>query len=389
MNTAIVVVAFNRLNSLERLLSSLKHADYPTANIPLIISIDRAPNNQDVLECAENFVWKHGDKKVIYQEKKLGLRPHVLKCGSLSKEYGSVIILEDDLFVAPGFYNYAVKALQFSEDKEYIGGISLYTHHFNVECCEPFYPYEDGYDNWYFQFASSWGQAWTYNQWSRFYSWYGQNCDKDLHDANTPEYVASWPKSSWLKYYIKYLIETNRYFLYPRISLTTNFADAGTNILKSNSTYQVSLLWNSKKEWSFSEIEDSQAIYDAFFENIILGKKLYNNAVIDLYAKKPVPDKGLFLSRKHLNYHIVSSYGCCMRPHECNILMKVKGNDFFLYDLGIEEHNDFDSNSEYRMNLYRYKVVLRDRLWNLIKLEISNDFHRLQQKLKIKFMIRG
>ena len=43
---AIVVVGYNRLDSISRLLSSLLLADYHNSNVPLIISIDCSGNQE-------------------------------------------------------------------------------------------------------------------------------------------------------------------------------------------------------------------------------------------------------------------------------------------------------------------------------------------------------
>ena len=189
--TALVIVAFNRPKSLSRILRSIGAASYPQRSVPLIISIDRGENNSDVLEIAENFNWPFGEKKVVYQEKNLGLRSHILKCGDFSNEYGSVIILEDDLFVSPNFYNFSRNALDFSNGRQYLGGISLYNHEFNVHAQENFKALDDGYDNWYFQFASSWGQAWSKEQWNEFKNWYSGNQVID-HLIEIPQNDRNW-----------------------------------------------------------------------------------------------------------------------------------------------------------------------------------------------------
>lgn len=163
---AIVVVSYNRPYSLKRLLKSLEAAIYPSADIPLIISIDRGANNMNVFAVAQSFNWGHGDKIVKYQNENLGLRRHIIKCASLSYDYESVIILEDDIFVSVEFYNYTIQAMSFAKNLAYIGGISLYNHQFSLSALSSFSPLEDGYDNWYFQYASSWGQAWTKEQWT-------------------------------------------------------------------------------------------------------------------------------------------------------------------------------------------------------------------------------
>src|SRR4030043_1928352 len=122
---AIVVVAYNRPRSLERLLSSLRNAK-KISNAELIISIDnKEPENIIIKNIADAFEWPYGDKKVIYQEKRLGLKQHVLQCGDLSQKYGSIIMLEDDLMVSPYFYDFAKKALEFYDGDDKIGGVSL------------------------------------------------------------------------------------------------------------------------------------------------------------------------------------------------------------------------------------------------------------------------
>ncbi|NMD70181.1 hypothetical protein HHO41_07745 [Bacillus sp. DNRA2] len=96
-NIAIVVVAYNRVNSLSRLLTSLKRANYFGLHTPLIISIDKS-QNKDVAICANNFEWPFGEKHVIEHPNRLGLRNHVLFCGNLSRDYDAVVVLEDDCF---------------------------------------------------------------------------------------------------------------------------------------------------------------------------------------------------------------------------------------------------------------------------------------------------
>ena len=261
VNPAIVVVAYNRPHSLKRLLKSLANANYPNNEIDIIISIDKADNNKSVLDIAQEFVWTFGKKIIKYQKKNLGLRKHIIECGNISLNYGSVIILEDDLYVSKNFYYYTIAALQFSYNKEYIGGISLYNHNMNVHSGEYFRSLDDGYDNYYFQFASSWGQAWTDKQWNNFIKWYRNKPEIDNRD-NIPAYVLSWSEKSWLKYFIAFLVEKNQYFLYPKIGLSTNFNDAGTHVQQNSTIFQCELYFGFiKSDYNFSDIENSQAVY--------------------------------------------------------------------------------------------------------------------------------
>lgn len=382
----IVVVAYNRVWSMQRLLKSLENAIYKSNDVPLIISIDKGSNNQDVLEAANSFVWTHGEKKVIYQKENLKLRKHILHCGDYALKYGNVIILEDDLYVSPYFYDYAEAALRFVDDSTRIAGVSLYNHRFNVCAAEPFEAIDDGFDNWYFQFASSWGEAWTKKQWMAFKEWY-ELLPQIKNRLAVPQYVQNWPASSWLKYFIAYLIEKDMYFIYPKKSLTTNFGEAGTHVNINNTNYQVPLQ-NASIKYSFSTIGESKSVYDAFFESETVKQKMLTegkNVLIDLYGIKPI-DKLLgstqyILSRRALPYQIVGQYGCCMRPHEANIIYGVKGTDFHLYNTNEAAIADFKSDKVRKIQ-YNLRYIDRRDFADVIRLFARKTMDGIKHRRK-------
>ncbi len=371
INTPIVVVAYNRPRSLIRLLNSLKKADYPNDDIDLIISIDKGDDNTAVLGIANNFKWGFGDKKVVHQSENLGLRAHILTCGNLSVEYGSVIVLEDDLYVSPNFYKYAIDSLRFSEGKKYIGGISLYNHQLNVHTRDNFEALDDGYDNWYFQFASSWGQAWSSNQWSGFMEWYKSKPEIDKN-KNIPTYVRSWSEKSWLKYNISYLIEKDLYFLYPKVSLSTNFSDAGTHVGNDSTLYQVPLEYNRINKYCFSDIQNSNSVYDAFYENKKIAKKLelpQSELCVDLFGNKKETENIFLLTSDVLDFKIISSYGKSLKPIDANIFEEIEGDELFLYDTRILQINKINKNFK-RTLFYNIKHIdFKDAL-SFVRLEL-------------------
>jgi len=364
----IVVVAYNRPRSLTRLLTSLSNASYISNDIDLIISIDKAENNQNVLAIAEGFIWKFGTKKVICQEKNLGLRAHILKCGSISLEYGSVIVLEDDLFVSPNFYNYTIDALNFTKDKKDIGGISLYNHQTNVCTLDNFQPVDNGYDNWYFQFASSWGQAWSKEHWKGFIEWY-QKAPILENNLKIPRFVRSWSSKSWLKYNIAYVIEKNLYFLYPRVSLTSNFSDIGTHVGNASTAYQVPLQLSTTINYNFGKINKVSGVYDAFFENTKLAEYLAlekENLIVDLYGHKENYETDYLLTNKVLDYKIIKSFGRLLKPIEANIIFNIVGNDFYLYNLNKKEINSNKPNS-LQATYYNIKYISLKESWEIFR----------------------
>lgn len=408
-NPAIIVIAYNRPDSLKRLLTSLERADYKEkTNIPLVISIDKAREpednnrpstkeinvkalNEKTVDVAEKFSWSHGSKKIIFQDTNLGLKKHVLKCGNLVSEYENIIVLEDDLYVAESFYEYACEALFFTKDDEKIAGVSLYNHLFNVNVREPFQALDDGYDNYFLQFASSWGQAFTNNQWQGFAKWLETNDGKDLKATDMPEFVSSWSDKSWLKYCIRYVIETDKFFLYPRVSFTTNFSDEGTHETEANTNFQVPLSGKIKRKLFFSNTENSEAVYDAFFENIKIKNKLIsvieqlkpeiniafqnakaetteNDIEIDLYGYKPVSKKRYLLSSKAYSFKIIKEYGRILRPVDANILKDTEGKDFFLYDTLKEAVAPVQTDSQ--RVLYNYRALNLKKITKVLSYRI-------------------
>ena len=392
---AIVVIAYDRPDALKRLLDSIENAVYPENTRPdLVISIDKSDSDA-VVNVAQSFSYSHGGKVVLARKSRLGLRKHVLSCGELTKDYGSIIVLEDDLFVAPCFYEFACSALDFSQEDDRIGSISLYNHLFNVHKRESFCAIDDGYDNYYLQLASSWGQAYTKDQWISFRTWYDANENRNLAAPAVPANVSGWSEKSWLKYYIVYLIETGRYTLYPRIGMTTNFGDAGTHADKSDTDLQIPISGSRIHPYcNFSTTAQSRAVYDSFFEPVAFirdGKIVFGlpqeasgtednePLVTDLYGIKPV-EKLLsgcsrVLSSQRLPYRIVKSFGRQMRPVDANIVYDVGGNDFYLYDM-TERSQAPKSVPEALRFLYEYRGISAARMMKMIKYRISEKLGR-------------
>ena len=225
MNIAITVIAYNRVESLARLLASLLRAHYDANSVPLFISVDKS-NTDAVAQYADAFVWPHGVKKVVKQVTNLGLRKHVLSQGALLSNYDALVVLEDDLVVAPYFWNFTQQTVRKYANDDRVAGISLYSFAVNNQTRHPFLPMRDGHDVYFMNCAMSWGQVWLKRQWQAFEKWYAQHLEfPDL--PHLPQSICSWDERSWLKYHTRYCIENNKYFVYPYTSYTTNFADVG------------------------------------------------------------------------------------------------------------------------------------------------------------------
>ena len=356
---AIVIVAFNRLVSLTRLIGALKKAEYYGDNVDLIVSIDFS-GKTDVADYAKTVDWPFGEKIIIAHEKNLGLRKHVLLCGELTNKYKNICVLEDDIFVSPAFYGYAKGASEFYASDDDVAGISLYTHLWNYLADAPFLPLEDGYDTFFLQQAMSWGQVWTKHKWDLFVEWYKLNENRELAAPDFPLGMSNWPKSSWLKYHNKYLVEKNKYFVYPKVSLSTNFSDAGTHAIPTN-TYQVPLQINPTKHYVYQRSSTSSK-YDIFFEctNANVGIPI-EELTIDLYGTK-VDHKRYWLTMRRENFKVIKKYGLGLRPFELNIIADNEGDDIFLYDCSLPLNQKMMRKNDLKFFLYNVKTSSKKKL---------------------------
>lgn len=376
MSIAIIAVGYNRPQCLSRLLASLTQAKYDGEEVTLIVSID-AGGSEEVENVAAEYVWPFGEKRLVIQPQRLGLRKHILQCGEYTAQFDTIIILEDDLYVSPLFYRFARQAIAKYGNDPGIAGVSLYSHLWNVNCSRPFVSEDDGTDAYFFQFAQSWGQVWNRRMWNEFHHWYIDNAAEGCKGDDIPDCVKNWPESSWLKYHIAYVIKGNKYFVYPRVSLTTNYGDVGQHASRPSTAFQVPLLWGDKNEFLFPDLENGSVVYDAFFERRGLGKELQvkdSELCVDLYGTKHNrAGQRYWLTMERRSHKVLASFGLGMRPHEINVKLGTTGSDIFLYDTAAQtkaaicrsRDNDSVTKTLYDLRAIPRKDLLRVALYHL------------------------
>ncbi|MDR2408052.1 MAG: glycosyltransferase [Bacteroidales bacterium] len=331
MNIPIVIPCFNRVNSLKRLLVSLEQANYGDYKPALIFSIDKSENN-DVIDFITMYHWIHGEKIIYKREHNIGLKENILFCGDLTVKYDGIILIEDDLYVSPAFYLYAINAAQFYKTEKNISGISLYSYEYEELGHYRFYPFIVEYDTYFMQWPSSWGQLWLKHHWENFRIWYNEQLT-DL--INIPHQVKLWTHS-WKKYYLSYMIETDKYFVYPFVSYTNELGGSGVHYTEHLNVNTVNLYMDSSPRIYFQPFDAAIYLYDAFFElkpQIINLNDTKIRADFDLNGNKDIGfmQSDYVISNKNNGKHI-KSYGSIYVPYELNILSGEKGNSFFLYE---------------------------------------------------------
>jgi hypothetical protein len=270
---AIVLVCYKRLGGIERLVNALGRADYDgRTDITLIFSIDKSDSNA-VVEFAEGYSWPHGPKRVRTFSERQGLKSHILQCGDFTDEYNIVTVLEDDILVSDSFYRYAYDAAENYWADSRVAGISLYNFQKNwLRWVLRFEPQRSAYDAYFMRIAQSWGQVWISRKWQDFKAWY-QEHQEFIGSDSIPASLNLWPDSSWLKYHDRYCIETNRWFVYPYVSLSTNCSCAGEHTSGATADYQVELQYG-KRAYSFPPLNEDAVCYDEYMDRVGLGRHL-------------------------------------------------------------------------------------------------------------------
>lgn len=376
---ALVVIGYNRLNGIKRLLNSLRKANYDE-EIDLIISIDHS--GTDIVEkYAKEFEWPNGKKKVVTYPERNGLRKHILRCGDFTQEYDAIAVFEDDLVVSPGFFQYMKETVEKYSSDPQIAGISLYQHLYNVNASVLFEPAYSEYDVYFMQFAQSWGQVWMKDAWNSFKCWYDKNKDSFEQSNIIPDSVQKWPESSWLKYHIKYCVEQDKYFVYPYRSLTTCFSDVGQHNSTHRNLFQVPIQYGEKHDYQLPSFEIAPVKYDAFFERVLERDSFLcgiksSEITFDLYHTKKNTEKRYLVSTRVLPFEAVKSFGLELRPVEMNVLMGIPGNNIFLYDVHSPKTGvsikKLMSNDEFT---YRWRLDGKTKLlFNKLKANILSRF---------------
>ena len=335
---AICCVGYNRPESMRRLLHSIGRGVYCVNNIPLIISIDESSLSNEVERVAKEFEWNFGEKIIRRFSSRLGLRKHSLLCGDLSVKYGAVIFLEDDVVVAPGFYEFTLQSLDFYRGSPKVFGISLYNQKWVSEMRCEFNPAYQGNDVYFIRRDISRGQCWIGEQWNKFKTWF------EAHENNLPEScseipisILKWPdKTSWSKYMSFYLVEQDLYYVVPYFSFSTNMSEIGSHTYIRSDICQVQLSEYRETIYKFVHY-DKAIIYDSFFER----KDRFIEKIKDIPISEICMDlNGLKYDFSNYNYVLTTkelggknlcSYGIHMEPIEANIIYDVHGEDIFLY----------------------------------------------------------
>ncbi len=321
---AIVITAFNRADSLNSLLRSLKKIQ-AQIEIPLIISIDNN-GTREVNQLANEYNWPYGEKKVIIHKHKKGLVNHFIWAGDQTKQYENVIFLEDDLLVSPGLIAFASQIINFYQNDPHVAAASLYNPVINELTGTRFYQIPEGNDVYFLQ-QPYWGNIWFRDKWQMF-SKYLSNYKENKKIL--PENIAVW-KESFKKIFIQFLVENNLYVVTPRTSLVTNQCTSGLHS-SGRSGYFHTIIETEEYTYKLKKCKNSLARYDTFMEIEEATLKHFNKNLseykfdVDINGTKYNYSKEYVLTSKPVKSSLMS-FSSVMKPMELSIVFDIHDNN--------------------------------------------------------------
>ena len=129
----IVLFVYNRLDHTKKTIDKLKNNSL-AVDSEIFIYSDASKGTEDLVEVSRvrNYIKSiNGFKKIIIIEREInfGLAKSIINgVSEVVKQFGKVIVLEDDLITSPYFLNFMNDALQFYESNNDIGSITGFNY---------------------------------------------------------------------------------------------------------------------------------------------------------------------------------------------------------------------------------------------------------------------
>lgn len=165
MNAPIALFAYNRPSHLQRTLASLRRNTRAAESILYLFSDgSRTRDDKEKVTAVRSILrsvtgFAHIER--VEHEHNRGLATSIITGVSMVlSRHGKVIVLEDDLEVAPRFLDYINEALSFYQENQRIFSISGYTPPLR-------FPPDYSSDIFFLPRCSSWGWATWRNRWER------------------------------------------------------------------------------------------------------------------------------------------------------------------------------------------------------------------------------
>ncbi len=325
----IAILAYNRVESLKRLLDSLKSTRL-IDTCAVYIFLDYNSN-----KISRSEIWtllKNYNIADIYEsEVNIGLKENMHRVFHwASNQSKPTMVLEDDLYVSKNAIDYARQVVDYYQDEPRIGMYSLYHQHYIYTTEFPFVPLIENSDVYMMQFPSSSGFVITSEIAKKYLQFVQKNRDINIFSIHPK--ILNWPDSSWKKIYTAFLVKEKLYTVFPRNSYTTNFGEQGENHLNKSNHFQSPLSVFKTDSFTFKKMNSIYAIYDHCMEwqpNELLFLE-FKNTTFDLNGAKnnELIHTDWVITLRKTKVHD-GKYARRLKPQEANIIEKIDGDTFY------------------------------------------------------------
>ncbi|MCW2261973.1 MULTISPECIES: glycosyltransferase [Sphingobacterium] len=269
----IILFVYNRPDHTLRTLKALENNNLASES-ELFIYADAAKNEQSkaAVEQVREIIsrnWRFKAVTLTLRESNCGLAANVIDgVTKIVKQYGQVIVLEDDLVTSPFALQYFNDALELYRHQDQVMQISGYGY--------PVKDIETLPETFFFRVANSWGWATWDRAWNRFNSDINTLTDdftaEQIHQFSIEGKENFWKQvkefkagkiNSWAIRWYASVFKNNGLVLYPRNSLTQNIGNDGSGThTAAETTYQV-VLANKKITQFPQEIQEHAQAYQS------------------------------------------------------------------------------------------------------------------------------
>ncbi|WCJ30055.1 hypothetical protein M5689_011639 [Euphorbia peplus] len=385
----IIVLAFNRLDSLSRCLKSLANVNYDGDNVHLHVYIDHFPsvndssstldqkldNSNAILQFVDGFNWKFGNKVVHYRTMNVGLQAQWLEAWWPSSDNEFAFVVEDDMEVSPLFYRFVKTVIV-----NYYYNVTTYNPSvYGISLQRPrFVPGKHGnkiqLDSetrlFLYQLVGTWGQILFPKPWKEFRLWYDNHKAKGIKPLLDGMVTTGWYKKLgekiWTPWFIKFIHYSGYFNIYTNLgnerALSVSHRDAGVNYGKTAGP-DSQLVDEGSFDDNFLDIPPLTDLkwYDFCFREVLPGRVV--TSLDDFKSVLPTVQKhqtimlvSIFWTSNELTRNLLCHFE---RLNIQNYILMGPHSDF-LYDLARRGHPIIDANQLFQSMRAHRLITFQD-----------------------------
>jgi len=285
----IAIFTFKKLKPLQNTIKALQKNKLARES-ELYIFSDGPRSEGETVEVEEvrSYIKSiSGFKKIeiFTQKKNKGLAKSVIEgVTHVLKDYGSIVVLEDDLLTSTNFLDFINQALKTYRTDEKVHSISGFTFPVRV-------PEDYGFDNYFTRRASSWGWAtwkdrweevdWSVNDYERFSEDSAAKRKFNKMGSDMSGMLAKQMEgkiSSWAIRWCYHQFKLDLYSVYPTVSKVSNigFGENATHTKGGSERYATSLDVTGKSQFNFNtNPELNPCFIEQFVANFSIKTRIY------------------------------------------------------------------------------------------------------------------